>query len=133
MKYAVVCVDDDKSILDLLAFQLKKHFEPNSTWIETYTDPAEVENAIDELLEYGVDILFLIVDYQMPVINGATLIRKLKQKRPDLICFMLSGQANKLVVNDLMSSKLLYEFIEKPWDENKLVELILPFINKAKN
>ena len=58
MKYAVFCVDDDNSILDLLAFQLKKHFEPNSTWIETYINPGEVENAIDELLEYGVDILF---------------------------------------------------------------------------
>lgn len=132
MKYAIVCVDDDQGIVDVLSYQLKKYFSPSTTLIETLTNPMEVENCIEELLGYGVDILFLIVDYQMPEMNGATLIKKVKQKHPNLVCFMLSGQSNNIVVSELIETGLLSEFIEKPWVEKRLVEKIEPFILKIK-
>ncbi len=132
MKYAIVCVDDDRTIVDVLSYQLKKYFSPSTTLIETLTNPMEVEGCIEELMSYGVDILFLIVDYQMPEMSGATLIKKVKLKHPELVCFMLSGQSNSIVVSELIETGLLTEFIEKPWVEKRLVEKIEPFITKIR-
>jgi CheY-like chemotaxis protein len=131
MKYAVVCVDDDKAIIELLSFQLRKHFKESTTWIETYTNPKEVEKSVDDLMVYGIDILFLIIDYQMPEMNGANLIRNLKAKHPNLVCFMLSGQANNVVVSELINEGLLSHYIEKPWSEDELIKCISPFKQKA--
>jgi CheY-like chemotaxis protein len=131
MKYAVLCVDDEKAIVELLSFQLRKYFKPTTTWIEAYTIPSEVESNVQELMSYGVDILFLIVDYHMPVMNGATLVKNLKKNYPELICIMLTGQANDEVLSQLVEEELLYAVIKKPWSEDALVNKIKPFIEKS--
>ena len=39
MRYAVVCVDDDPYILQMLGFQLSKIMDQSHTLIEYFTDP----------------------------------------------------------------------------------------------
>ena len=41
IKYAVVCVDDDPFILQMLSFQLTKVVNQKHTLIEYFTDPSE--------------------------------------------------------------------------------------------
>ena len=130
MKYAIVCVDDDAFIVNILSFQLRKHIQNETTIVEVYTDPLKVEEAIEELHSFNIDIVFLIVDYQMPNLNGADLIKKLKLKFPELRCIMLSGQANEIVINQLKNDLLLEEFISKPWSEEKLMDIISPLLPK---
>ena len=94
IKYAVVCVDDDPYILQMLGFQLSKIVDQKCTLLEYFTDPFEALLNIDGLVDERIDIIFIIVDYQMPQMTGAQLIRSIKLKYPDLKCVMLSGQAN---------------------------------------
>ena len=94
-KYAVVCVDDDPYILQMLGFQLGKIINQKCTLVEYFTDPNEALDGISALVEERIDIIFVIVDYQMPKMTGAQLIRSIKEKYPDLNCVMLSG------VNDI--------------------------------
>ena len=43
---------------------------------------------------------------------------------------MLSGQANQISVDELISENLLATFISKPWDEETLVRIISPLIQE---
>lgn len=131
-KYAVVCVDDDPYILQMLGFQLSKVMDQKCTLIEYFTDPKKALDNIDELVSQNIDIIFVIVDYQMPKMTGAELIRSIKEKHKELRCVMLSGQANSSSVNSLKEEDLLEEFLAKPWVESELFDTILPLINSRK-
>ncbi len=78
IKYAVVCVDDDAFILQMLGFQLSKIVDQKYTLLEYFTDPSEALINIDQLVAEKIDIIFIIVDYLMPKMTGAELIREFK-------------------------------------------------------
>ncbi len=128
LKYAVVCVDDDPYILQMLGFQLGKIINQKLTLLEYFTDPDKALEGIDELMAEQIDVIFVMVDYQMPKMTGSQLIRSLKLKYPTLNCVMLSGQANQVSVEELRSDNLLASFISKPWDEEALFAAISPII-----
>jgi FixJ family two-component response regulator len=130
LKYAVVCIDDDPYILQMLGFQLSKIIDQNCTLLEYFTDPNEALDGISGLVEERIDVIFIIVDYQMPKMTGAQLVRSIKEKYPNLNCVMLSGQANQISVDELMSDNLLVNFIAKPWDEEVLFNAIRPMIEE---
>ena len=115
-------------ILQMLGFQLSKIMDQSHTLIEYFTDPDQAIENIDLLIEEDIDVMFVMVDYQMPSMTGAELIRKLKLKYQDLKCIMLSGQANRTSVDSLKTENLLEEFIEKPWDEDELFDTLRPLI-----
>jgi len=125
LRYAVICVDDDPMILQVLAFQLDKILNSKSVLVEFYTNPNDALTDIDTLTNEKIDIIFVIVDYQMPEMTGAELIRKIKSKYSGLNCLMLSGQANSTQVSELEKDNLLEKFIEKPWDEDELREEVM--------
>ncbi len=99
LKYVIICIDDDPLILKLLSFQLNKVIEHETTIVECFLDPMEVVENIDSLISNELEVLLLLVDYQMPNINGGELIRNIKQKYPQMKCIMLSGLFSKLHAN----------------------------------
>lgn len=131
-KYAVICVDDDPYILQMLGFQLSKIMDQKCTLIEYFTDPKDALENIDQMVSESIDIIFVIVDYQMPKMTGADLIRAIKSKHANLRCVMLSGQANSTSVNSLKDENLLERFLAKPWDETELFDTLIPLI-KSRN
>ena len=120
IKYAVICVDDDPYILQMLSFQLEKIIDTKCTLIEYFTNPNDVIENMNELVHEDIDIVFILVDYQMPQMNGVQLIRSIKNINPKLECVMLSGQANSVQVAELTQDNLLTEFIHKTCDEKDL-------------
>jgi DNA-binding NtrC family response regulator len=128
IKYAVVCVDDDPHILQMLSFQLEKIIDSRCTLIEYFTNPEDVITNIKELATEEIDIVFILVDYQMPQMNGVQLIRAIKAINPKMECVMLSGQANSVQVAELTKDNLLTEFIHKPWDEHTLFDVLSPLL-----
>jgi CheY-like chemotaxis protein len=128
LKYAVICIDDDPFVLQMIGFQLNKIIDKNSTFLEFYTDPKLVSKNIKQLLKNQTEIIAILVDYQMPILNGSELIREILHENPDLKFIMLSGQANEIIVEELVHENVLYEFISKPWEEEKLFQLIKPLL-----
>ncbi len=129
IKYAIICVDDDPNILHMLSFQLDKIVDPQKTLIEYFTNPLESIPHFDELKSLEIEVFLLIVDFQMPQMNGAQLIRELKKKNKNLTCIMLSGQANSVQVAELQQENYLHSFINKPWNEDKLFEVLKPILS----
>jgi CheY-like chemotaxis protein len=128
IKYAIICIDDDPIILQMLSFQLQKYIDGECILIEFFTNPIEVIKSIDNLIGEEIDVIFIIVDYQMPEMNGAELVRNIKINHPGMKCIMLSGQANAIQVDDLVNDNLLEAFIPKPWNEEELLNAITPFL-----
>jgi CheY-like chemotaxis protein len=131
-RYAIICVDDDPMITQLLSFQLRKWINPMSTIVETFVDPKQVLQTIDEIYDLGIRVFFVIVDYQMPGLNGAQLIRRIKEKYQDVHFLMLSGQANEVIVAQLQQENVLDNFISKPWSEEELYNKIKPYLEEMK-
>ena len=129
-QYAIICVDDDPMITQLLSFQLRKWINPMSTIVETFIDPKKVLQTIDEIYDLGIRVFFVIVDYQMPGLNGAQLIRRIKEKYQDIHFIMLSGQANEVIVAQLQQEDVLDNFISKPWSEEELHKKIKPYLEE---
>ena len=121
---AVICIDDDPMILQVLGFQLEKFIDASNTLIELYTNPSRALADIKEFVFDEIEIIFVIVDYQMPEMSGATFIRSLKQTHPNLPCIMLSGQANSSQIEALEDDMLLEAFLHKPWEEIQISQII---------
>jgi len=128
-RYAIVCIDDDPGILQMLSLQLEKIIQKKSTLLEYFTDPIEAAKNISILAKEEIDVIFIIVDYQMPNLNGGELVKMIKGQFPNIKCVMLSGQANAIVVDDLVNENILDYFIPKPWDESDLIKVIQPIIS----
>lgn len=124
MKYVIVCVDDDPFILTVLQVQLKSLIKSEDLGIEIFTNPLDVKDQIAELIEIGVEVIFFLIDYQMPEMNGADLIEQLKQTYPNLMFYMLSGQANSKRVTHLLKNGVIERFIGKPWTLDDLESII---------
>ena len=125
---AIICIDDDPMILQVLGFQLEKLVDSSNTLIELYTNPSKALSDIKEFVFDEVEIVFIIVDYQMPEISGAKFIKSLKRSHRNIPCVMLSGQANSTQVKELESHGYLEAFLAKPWEESQILEIINKFI-----
>jgi CheY-like chemotaxis protein len=120
VEYAIVCIDDEPIILQMLGFQLEKIIGKECVAMEFFSSPEDAIEGINALCEENVQIIFVLVDYQMPRINGAELIRQVKSTNPSINFIMLSGQANSRQVDELLEDKMLTSFVTKPWREDDL-------------
>ena len=126
---AIITVDDEILITQVLKFQLSKHFDPSDVIIESVNEPEQTFDLIEDIAGMDIEVSVVIVDYQMPKMNGAQLIRLLLTKYPGIRYIMLSGQANEIVVNELRNEGLIDAFIHKPWDEHEMIELVKGYLN----
>jgi CheY-like chemotaxis protein len=130
MLYAVICVDDDPMILQMLDFQLRKHITNEKVLFEFYTNPREALESIGKMEELGVLPVVLITDFQMPEMNGADFIRFVKERNRLIHTIMLSGQANAIQVDDLVNDELLDVYLYKPWDEMNLIQKTIALLER---
>ena len=121
---AIISVDDDLLITQLVTFQLSKYFNSKEVLIESVNDPELIPELIADLSKIGFTTELIIADYQMPKLNGAELVQNIKAQYPEIHFIMLSGQADEIVVEELLKSGLIETFIPKPWEEHYLIECV---------
>ena len=123
-KIALICVDDDPSILHALHFQLQKMIDTNAVLCEFFESPEEALSTMASITEQNIDIIYILSDYQMPKMTGEEFLRVAKRRYPKVTCVMLSGQADETAVEKLKSEGLLDIFMAKPWSEEKLFDTV---------
>lgn len=122
-KLAILCVDDERIILDSLRFQIEKKF--SHEYLYEYAESAEEAlEVIDELLEQQIDLLLVISDYQMPGMKGDAFAEQLKSKMPNLNIVLLTGQMPEDISLDLINRQIILKVVQKPWQERELLDLI---------
>ena len=77
VQYAVICVDDDPYILQMLSFQLSlKLLTLDILCLNIIQNLRKMIN-IEELVKNNIKIIiFALIDFQMPTMSGADLIKR---------------------------------------------------------
>jgi response regulator RpfG family c-di-GMP phosphodiesterase len=115
MSSKVLCVDDDANILSGIQRNLRKQFD-----IETAVGSLAALKA----LEAGTPYAVLVADMQMPGMNGIELLNIARQKFPDTIRVMLTGNADQKTATEAVNRGHIFQFLNKPCAPDKLAEVL---------
>ena len=108
----LLIVDDDEMILTSLnAFLM----------LETDYD-VESFSSVNEALGFAESNSFdlVISDYLMPEMDGITFLAKIKEIKPQAPRILLTGYADKENAIKGINEVGLFQYIEKPWDNEQL-------------
>ena len=115
----ILCIDDEKYILDSLRNELEDVIGDNYI-LEFAQGGEEALKLYDELKDTNFLIPLVISDYIMPDIRGDEVLKIIKEKDSNSYCIMLTGQATIEGVTNALNKADLYRFIGKPWDSADL-------------
>ncbi|MBI9070712.1 MAG: HDOD domain-containing protein [Melioribacteraceae bacterium] len=114
-KVKILFVDDDANIINGLKRML---FPMRKEWGQYFCTSGE--EALKIVENENVDII--VTDMRMPKMNGVQLLEKVREKFPNVIRIILSGQADDEMA--LKSISVAHQFISKPCVPEELKEVI---------
>jgi DNA-binding NtrC family response regulator len=123
VKYAIVCVDDEKIILDSLQEQLESQFGTD-IHCEIAESAEEAWEVIEGLVTEGYKIGLVISDWLMPKVRGDEFLSELHKAHPSTVTILLSGQADADSVENARDNANLFAYIKKPWRSEDLFRRI---------
>ena len=128
-KPVILCVDDERMVLDSLRTQLAAEFGNTYTY-EGAEDAEEAFELISELNDDEISVVVIISDWLMPGIKGDELLIRIHKKYPDVIKIMLTGQADEVAIDRANKQANLHRCLSKPWSEADLLETIKSGLSK---
>ena len=108
----VAVVDDE----ELVTRSIKSFLEMETPYrILTYQNPAE---ALEELSLQRPDVV--IADFLMPEMNGLEFLAAMREHYPEVPRILLTGYADKENAIRGINEVGLFQYIQKPWDNDHL-------------
>ena len=122
-KPTIVLVDDESMILTSIRtlLTLETDYE-----IQAFTDPLE---AAKYLARNTVDVA--VSDYLMPGMTGIQLLAEAKRVQPEATRVLLTGHADKASAIKAINEVSLFQYLEKPWDNEQLLLVIQQGVERA--
>lgn len=109
----IVLVDDEKTTAKIVENALSR-FD-----LTIFNDP---KKALSYCLSKPFDLL--IADQKMPGMAGLELIREIKKQKDDFFALVLSAYTEAEIMLDAVNSKLLYQYLVKPIEVNRLEKIV---------
>ncbi|MBD3380911.1 MAG: SpoIIE family protein phosphatase [candidate division Zixibacteria bacterium] len=109
----IVIVDDEPLVLDSLGSFLELETDHELVRFES---PLEALNYIKRL---PIDLI--ISDFLMPEMNGLELLAQVKHHQPETPRILLTGYADKENAIRAINEVGLFQYIEKPWDNDQVL------------
>lgn len=120
-KEFIICVDDERAVVQSLKQELKLDAFFRDISIEITDSPKTVPALVDEILAEGGEILVIVSDQRMPLVSGDELLLDLHKRIPGTLKILLTGFADLEAVVRLVNSNALYRYIAKPWDWRDMI------------
>jgi DNA-binding NtrC family response regulator len=118
----IMIVDDEEMVLTSLHSFLNLE---TSYHVITFTSPVE---ALKYIQKNEIDLV--ISDYLMPDMDGISFLARVRELRPEVPRVILTGYADKENAIKAINEVGLYQYIEKPWDNEDLRIIIRNGIEK---
>ncbi len=120
----IVCVDDEKIVLDSLNSQLIRNFGNNFNY-EFAESAEEALEIIDDLRDDEYEVIYVVIsDWLMPGMKGDELLEEVRKKVKNVKTILLTGHIDSSVIQDIEKSDKGIKCIYKPWNEQELMSLI---------
>ncbi|MGD8413990.1 MAG: response regulator [Candidatus Latescibacterota bacterium] len=121
---SIILVDDEEMVLTSLRSILSLETDYN---VKTFLSAKE---ALDHIANNDVDLV--ISDYLMPEMDGITFLARVRELKPEIPRIILTGYADKENAIKAINEVGLYQYIEKPWDNEDLMIVIRNGLEKQK-
>lgn len=108
----IVIVDDEDMVLTSLNAYLS--LETDHT-VLTFNSAAA---ALEHIGQHRIDLV--ISDYLMPEMDGISFLARVREMQPEAPRIILTGYADKENAIKGINEVGLYQYIEKPWDNDEL-------------
>lgn len=109
----IIAIIDDEAIVTR---SIKSFLELETDyWVETFQSPVE---ALQSFETKPPD--FIISDFLMPQMNGLEFLNRAKSMYPDVPRVMLTAYADKENAIKAINEVGLFQYIQKPWDNDSL-------------
>ncbi len=118
----IVIVDDEEMVLTSLRSFLSLETQYR---VETFVSA----NKALEFIE-GHEIDLVISDYLMPEMDGMTFLSKVRTMRPNVPRIILTGYADKENAIKAINEVGLFQYIEKPWDNEDILIILRNGLDK---
>lgn len=120
----IVCVDDEKIVLDSLNSQLTRNFGNNFNY-EFAESAEEALDIIEELRSEDDEMIYVVIsDWLMPGMKGDELLEEVRKKVDNVKTILLTGHIDNAIVRDIEKADKGIKCIYKPWNEKDLIALI---------
>lgn len=120
----IICVDDEKIVLDSLNSQLTRNLGNNYNY-EFAESAEEALEVIDDISESDEETIYVVIsDWLMPGMKGDELLQEVRNRVDNVKTILLTGHVDSKVVKDIENSGKGIKCIYKPWNENDLMALI---------
>lgn len=121
---SILVVDDEEMVLTSIRSFLTLE---TSYDVHVFTSARE---ALAHTESNGADLV--ISDYLMPEMDGITFLSKVKEIQPDAPRIILTGYADKENAIKAINDVGLFQYIEKPWDNEDLRLIIRNGLEKKR-
>lgn len=108
----IVIVDDEEMVLTSINSFLMLETEYD---VHTFTS---AKAALDFVRNDEVDLV--VSDYLMPEMDGITFLGKVRDLKPEVPRIILTGYADKENAIKAINEVGLFQYVEKPWDNDDL-------------
>ena len=115
MKEKILIVDDEPHVLHAYKRGLRKQFK-----IDTAPGGPEALEIITKHGPYAI----VVSDMRMPGMNGLELLTILKEKNPEIIRIMLTGNADQKTAVDAVNKGEVFKFLTKPCSSETMAETL---------
>lgn len=117
----ILVVDDENIVLDSCKRVLEDRYEV----ITARSADAAIERMDRESME------MVLLDVKMPIRDGISLLREIKEKWPAVPVIVMSGYATKDMVEEISRTQAA-TFLEKPFTPDELLETLTGVIEKGR-
>lgn len=123
-KSNVVIVDDEEMVLTSLSslLSLETDYEVN-TFLSS-------EEALKHIKNEDTDLV--ISDYLMPGMDGITFLGEVRKLKPEIPRIILTGYADKENAIKAINEVGLFQYIEKPWNNDDILIVLRNGLEKQR-
>lgn len=109
--HTVLCVDDEKNILNALRRLLRQE----RFRLVTAGSGAEALEVLER-----TEAHLVVSDQRMPEMSGVEFLSRVKERHPDVIRIILSGYTDVHAITEAVNKGHIYKFLLKPWNDDTL-------------
>ncbi len=121
--HKILIVDDEKSVGKSLG-RIFMAEDIDFIYVESG------EAALEEIKSVQNPFSIIISDQRMPGMQGTDFLAQVRIIHPDTIRFLLTAHSDMDIIISSVNKGAVHEFINKPWDNDELLELIQTWLKQ---